>query len=512
MGIPADSTRAKTALSLPIVHVADGAHPLVTVQGRAPTEHGSVPALWNVDPVTGDSRLLQEGDRNTAYWMLDASGEPRVWIERSTGETTPTVYARPKGTSDWTKLHIAEDLEVPLAYSDRDDAVYMLQRSDSGDQIKEVDLKTSTQTTVARAGKMESISLCLDEGREPTCIDRFDGTSHRKWIDPDFSQVSDQLDHAFGHLSYYFTSRDKNKCVYAIYTHGLEHPYAPYVYDCKTRALSPVGDEYPGLEIRRLGHVASLTYQTSDRSQIPAYLTLPPGTITSRPPLVVLLPPFGRYDSDIFDWRAQYMASLGYAVFQPQARGSSGFGYGFESAGFGQAGDKREQDIVDGVRHLAEKGMVDTTRVCVAGLETSGYTAMMALINHPDLFKCGFTIDGVSSPKMLLTEELAKFGDTQIDANFLTYLGFSKLGANGAVKSPLEGVGSLSRPLLIMASPNSTSIPYEQSVKIYKAALALKKNVNFVALPENSRNIGGAEARAATLTSIRDFLQANLSP
>src|SRR5205823_6513944 len=138
---------------------------------------------------------------------------------------------------------------------------------------------------------------------------------------------------------------------------------------------------------------------------IPAYLTLPPGS-RERLPTVILIHggPIAR-DHWRFDPDVQLLASRGYAVFQPQFRGSSGFGKRFMEAGYGQWGLAMEDDITSGVRWLIEKHIADPDRVCIYGASYGGYAALWGLIKTPELYRCGISLAGVSDIEYMLTDD-----------------------------------------------------------------------------------------------------------
>jgi dipeptidyl aminopeptidase/acylaminoacyl peptidase len=101
-------------------------------------------------------------------------------------------------------------------------------------------------------------------------------------------------------------------------------------------------------------------------------------------------------DEPGFDWWAQAFASRGYAVLQPQFRGSTGFGAAHRDAGFGEWGRKMQSDVSDGVRHLAAQGTIDAKRVCVVGASYGGYVAMAGVTLEQGVYRCASSFAGVS--------------------------------------------------------------------------------------------------------------------
>src|SRR5262249_29699108 len=134
---------------------------------------------------------------------------------------------------------------------------------------------------------------------------------------------------------------------------GPAHPPVYYLVDFAAHKADIVGEEYPALANVPLGEVRAITYKARDGTLIPGYLTLPPGASDKNLPLIVL--PHGgpeARDDYRFDWLAQFIAVRGYAVLQPQFRGSTGFGEAFRRAGYRQWGGLMQDDVSDGVRAL----------------------------------------------------------------------------------------------------------------------------------------------------------------
>ena len=100
-------------------------------------------------------------------------------------------------------------------------------------------------------------------------------------------------------------------------------------------------------------------------------------------------------DSDDFDWWSQALASQGYAVLQPNYRGSNVTTKLLE-AGFGEWGRKMQTDLSDGVRDLAKRGMIDPKRVCIAGGSYGGYAALAGVTLDPGVYRCAVSVAGLS--------------------------------------------------------------------------------------------------------------------
>jgi len=173
-------------------------------------------------------------------------------------------------------------------------------------------------------------------------------------------------------------------------------PGAYYFYDPATRALSEWSRAMPWLRPEQLSRTESWAYKARDGLEIQSYVTWPRGVSVDVPvPLLVWVHggPSVR-DHWHFDPFVQYLASRGYAVLQPNFRGSTGFGRDHEVAGRRQWGLKMQDDVTDGVRALLERGRVDHKRICIGGASYGGYAALIGVVREPELFRCAIDMIG----------------------------------------------------------------------------------------------------------------------
>src|SRR5262249_34265217 len=146
-----------------------------------------------------------------------------------------------------------------------------------------------------------------------------------------------------------------------------------------------------------LGETLIIKYAGRDGTKLPGYLTLPPGKDGKKLPLIVM-PHGGPEVRDFvrYDYWAQFLTNRGYAVFQPNFRGSGGYGKAFAEAGHRQWGRRMQDDVTDGVKALIADGTADPSRICIVGASYGGYAALAGGAFTPDLYKCVIAIAGVS--------------------------------------------------------------------------------------------------------------------
>jgi dipeptidyl aminopeptidase/acylaminoacyl peptidase len=290
--------------------------------------------------------------------------------------------------------------------------------------------------------------------------------------------------------------------------------------DFKTGKASPVADEYPQIPDNMLGAVSMVDYRAADGLPLQGVLTLPPGAAPRNLPLVVL--PHGgpeARDRVHFDWIAQAFAVRGYAVFQPNFRGSSGYGSDFRNAGFGQWGRKMETDVSDGVTALAAKGIIDPKRVCIVGASYGGYAALAGVTLQHGFYRCAAAYGGVSDPRDMIYEAKSHDnGSTQHYADqamryWLSYLGFQTPDDPGiAAVSPQEQAKNADAPILLVYGEKDTVVPPRQSTDMASALKRAGKPVEVVELDAEDHWLSRSVTRLKMLEAWVAFVEKNNPP
>jgi len=286
-----------------------------------------------------------------------------------------------------------------------------------------------------------------------------------------------------------------------------------YLMDFRARRTEIVGETYPALATVALGSIRITSFKARDGTQIPAYLTLPPGSDGKRLPLVVL--PHGGpelRDWPQFDWWSQFLATRGYAVLQPQFRGSTGFGEAFRLAGRRQWGGLMQDDVTDGVRALISDGTADPGRVCIVGASYGGYAALAGATFTPQLYRCAASINGVSDLADML-QWVQSRGGSQSDS--LAYW-HESIGQHSNPKivqnSPVHAADRVIGPVLIMYSADDTVVAPSQSENMARALKEAGKDVTLVKLDGDDHWLSHGATRVQMLQQLEKFLGAQLHP
>jgi dipeptidyl aminopeptidase/acylaminoacyl peptidase len=337
-----------------------------------------------------------------------------------------------------------------------------------------------------------------------------DDASHYVFFDPVTQAHWDAIVRAFSGERVKLVSNSSDFTKIIVRVDGPTHGYLYELVDMTTHKALPIGDVYDGvtepLEVRRI------TFAAADGLSIPAYLTLPHGKPPQNLPLIVL--PHGGpavRDTADFDWWAQALADQGYAVLQPNYRGSE-LDLSHLAAGYGEWGRKMQTDLSDGVRYLAKEGIVDPARVCIAGGSYGGYAALAGVTLDPGVYRCAVSVAGLSDLKRMLqwtnethTQRSQRYWDRFMG---VTGPGDPKLDAI----SPIKHLDAVNVPVLLIHGRDDTVVPFEQSSKMFDALRRAKKEVEMVSLKKEDHWLSRGETRLQMLQASVTFLRAHNPP
>lgn len=294
----------------------------------------------------------------------------------------------------------------------------------------------------------------------------------------------------------------KYKLVYALSANG---PGKYYRYDSTTHHLEELLGERPWLDGRALGPVRVVSYPSGDGVNVPAYLTLPPGSTDPRGLPAILLPHGspGSRDELGFDWLTQFFAARGYAVLQPNFRGSAGYG----NAWFVQNGFKSWKlaigDVNAGARWLVAQGIADPGRIGIFGWSYGGYAALQANVADPGLYKAAVAVAPVTD-LTLLKEEAGRYTNEDIER---AYIGSGPHILEG---SPARNAGRIVPPVLIFHGDADFTVDIAQSRRMVSALKGAGKPCDLVVFPGLDHQLADGEARAAMLARAGAFMDAHL--
>jgi dipeptidyl aminopeptidase/acylaminoacyl peptidase len=406
-----------------------------------------------VDTRTLRSKIVEQPDLEAMEFISDGYGRVRIKGTMSSRENAELglrrYYYRKPDSKDWLPLSTVDKNRQgfdPYAVDPKLNVVYGLNRVDGRLAAFRRSLDGTDAETLVFAHPEVDVSGFARIGRRGRVIGvRYTtdaGEIH--YIDPDVQKMVDQLAKAIPHLpivEVVESSEDERKML--IWAGSDTNAGRFFLFDRDAKTLANLLAIRPGLEQVALGKMQSITYPARDGTQIPAYLTLPPGKTSASGLPVVVMPHGGpeARDSWGFDWLPQFFAQRGYAVLQPNFRGSAGYGQSWLKRNAFQDWQLAIGDINDGAHWLTRQG-ADAKRMAIFGWSYGGYAALQSNVLEPDLFKAVVAVAPVTDLALLRSDSYG-WGDY---AYVRDLLGEGKHIKEG---SPAQNAAAFKAPVLM---------------------------------------------------------------
>lgn len=475
-------------------------------------EEEVVLALWKADPASGKGVIIERGTPDTLYWGVDAAGRPRVRVDLDQINRRFSVLGRRGEKGAWQEIWGVDDVadrRLYYGYSEAADAIYFHRDG----KLWSRKLNDGAEAVIGSTSGQPSLTLVFDPYTD-ALLGLSTGAERPsvEWLDADVGAAHGTLSRAFRGKDVTLASWSKDRTRYVARVAAPASPPVWYLFDRARKEISPIGEEYPELNGVALGSTRWLTYKARDGLEIGAYLTLPPNLSEGAKPPLVVLPHGGPKSRDTydFDYLVQFLATRGYAVLQPQFRGSWGFGREFEQAGRGEWGGKMQTDLQDGVAAIGALGLADSGRTCIVGASFGGYAALAGAALYPDAYRCAASIAGISDLGQLLIEEARTYGREGETLDELR----KDLGAWGGGKltqfSPARNAAAVKAPVLLIHGDKDTVVLPAQSELMADRLKAAGKDVQFILLPDENHYLTKTANRVRTLEALEAFLAKNL--
>ncbi|CAN5123568.1 S9 family peptidase [soil metagenome] len=492
--------------------------PVVYVEGIIIPEQKAQIALFRIDLTTGVVSQLGETTSKVRHWMLDGAGAPvaRSLYDDETGRYSLELA---KG-GGWRSVYsVAAPLDRPYiaGIGRKSSSVLLRVFADDAWSTYDVDGEAAGLGAALDGFGEGSIVLEPASGKPSGVVSAGVDGLHYRFFEPSDQKRWGSVVRAFKGETVQLVSWSDDRTKVAVLVSGPVNGAAYYVVNMTKHTAEFLGDRYAQLPAEVYNEQKPVTYAAQDGTPIPALLTLPRGRDPHGLPLVVL--PHGgpaSQDTPGFDWWSQAIASRGYAVLQPQFRGSEGFGAKFLSAGYGEWGRKMQTDVSDGVVELAKQGVIDPKRVCIAGASYGGYAALAGVTLQQGIYRCAVAVSGPANLKELIDEDTRYSGSrrsTSSNRYWARFMGAkSSSDPSLATISPALHADKASVPVLLIHGKDDTVVPYAQSQEMEAALKKAGKPVEFVTLDHEDHWLSQADTRVKMLTETLRFLNANNPP
>ena len=480
-------------------------------------------SLFKVDVTTGAGKVVENQNDKIIGWWLDVDGNAVVREEYSIG--TYRFYRKlPDGK--WKKYFSMrrsefEELEdLRLIGPSTDPAkFYVLARPPGRDRIGlylyDLEKEQFGESLVENA-KFDLDGARVSEDGSKVLYHCF--TEHVRHCESSDSKINlhlrglrkffDESANVYIHDS----SDDGNALL--LYVDGPSDPPSYYYYLVEKKKVDFIGPRQGALNDKALPASQVVSYKTRDGQEQTGYLTYPPGAKGEKNLPLVLMPHGGPQARDSLEFNpwVQYLVARGYAVFQPNFRGSGGFGLAYELSGHREWGRKMQDDLGDGVKALADQGIVDPARVCIFGGSYGGYAALAGAAFTPDAYKCAISLAGVADLEELVRFKKKKYGaDSETFEHYVKKLGDpDKDQAILRAASPQYHIDAIKIPVLLIHGEDDEIVPYSQSETFQKLMDKSGRKTQLLRIKDEGHGGFDDGNSQVMLSTIGEFLWKNL--
>ena len=451
-------------------------------------------------------------------YMTDGRGNIRMMIQARTGAEGQRIsrtdyFYRLPGSRGWREFssydYVTREGSVPIAIDGERNLAYVLRKLNGRLALYRVTLDESLASELVYANERFDVDYVVRLGRGGPLIGAAytDDRERIHYFDRQYEELAATLSRSIAGnpaIGFRDVTADGNKIL--VFASSDSNPGRYYLYDRGRRALEEIMSVRPELDNVGLSSVRPTTYPAADGVQVPAYLTLPPGRQDARGLPGIVLPHGGpsARDTGGFDELAQYLAHLGYAVLQPNYRGSEGYGDAWMAQNGFRGWQTSIGDVTAGGRWLLAQG-VDPNRLGIVGWSYGGYAALQSGVTEPGLFKAIVAIAPVTD-LALLWEQAEGFANYRLTRQFVGQ------GPHVRAGSPLQNVERISAPVLMFHGTRDINVGVLHSQRMDNALRGAGKRSELVTFDGLEHDLGDSQALVRMFTRIGEFLNSSLRP
>ncbi|MFO7653075.1 MAG: S9 family peptidase [Candidatus Krumholzibacteriia bacterium] len=489
---------------------------IVGLNDRDPAYHD----VYRVDIASGARTLLIRNEQQVGGYLFDEQGQPRLAIRQIEGGDTDLLRVESSGELTPILRTGFEEEVAPIRFHPDGRRVYVV--SNVGENVDLAQLMLLDPGT----GEMELVesdpegqvdfAQAIFDDRDDRLLatvyvgDRLRIYAHDEQVARDLEILRRQLPD--GDLRVAGATEDMDLMLVAV-SRDVD-PGSVYLYDRRKGDVTLQYRSRPDLPSEHLASMEPIRYPARDGLEIPAYLTVPRGVEPRNLP-VIIHPHGGPWARDAwgYDAYAQFLANRGYAVLQPNFRGSTGYGKAFLNAGNRQWGTGAMQhDLTDAVRYLVEQGIADPGRVAIFGGSYGGYATLAGVAFTPELYACAIPYVAPSN-LITLVESFPAYWRPWLEGSWFRRVGDPEVEADRLdliERSPLFAVDAIQCPLLVVHGANDPRVKQHESDQIVVALRTRGKDVEYVVAPDEGHGFRAPENRLALAVAMERFLARHL--
>lgn len=468
------------------------------------------PGIYKVNVNTAKAFQVKKADSRISQWILDSQGTARAGIDYDDDERKVSIRVLDPTSEKWVAAWQYIVLDEPeinvLGFGKNPTELYLLADHNGRQALFKADLgKPGYPKELILSDDKRDIDGSLIYAKELNDVVGIyynDGEEKSVFWQSGYKSFQAGLNKAIPNANNYITSLSSDGRKYIVYSTKGISPGIFYYGNRDTKQLSVLAAPFPKLTDDVLVKKELLSYKARDGLALDGYLSLPKNK-KNQPIATIILPHGGPMAEDgaDFDSFSSFLANRGYAVFQPNFRGSSGRGHDFMKQAVAAMGLAMQDDLEDAARFLVEKKIADPQQLCIVGASYGGYAALMGATKTPDLFKCAISFAGISDIKKLR-------GISRYTSNKNTMR--EQLGNDMEQlknTSPINMVEKIHIPILLIHGDEDASVPVEQSRLMVAELKRQNKIYEYIELKNGSHHLDILQHRKQTFEAMEAFLK-----
>ncbi|HKU79280.1 MAG TPA: alpha/beta fold hydrolase [Rhodanobacteraceae bacterium] len=494
----------------------DSDHVLVSITSwEGSGSAGGLSAVYRVDVRDGNKMRVTGAPIREASFLADHHGHVRFAMGDDL-DGKRVIYIQPADGGDWELLSQASnDRDWPIAFSADDKTAWFTCPGSPGFGVCKFDPDTRKMTHAWSNPHVEATDLAqglaydsvigveFTDGRPAVAV--FDNQA------PGVKALVELMQQYPGEDVHFVSGTDDGSKAIALVQADVD-PGTFFLYDKTSNTFSPLLQRAKWIDPNQLGRAAPFTFTTRDGLSEQGYVTYPPGKGGAKNlPMVVFAHggPYGIRDWWEYDPYVQAMATRGYAVLQVNYRGSGGYGFDFEKAGWHQWGGTMQDDVTDATRWAIAQGIADRNRICIYGGSYGGYAALEGAVSVPDLYKCAIGYVGVYNlPEMLGRRDAAQ--TLYSERYWQRTMGTDETGL--AQHSPIYQLQNLRAKVMLVVGGRDTIVLPSQGQEMHMAMLKRKIPHEWLYKPDEWHGFYDEKNIAELFERVDAFLDANIGP
>lgn len=494
----------------------DPHHMLVSVSSGDGTGYDlDLPVAYRMDVRNGDKIKMLTAPMRGAAFLADHQGHIRFAYGQA-NDGSWKVYEHPLNGDGWTLLpDFSNNRSTPLEFSRDDRTVYFECPASPGFGVCSWDVATRKLASVWSNPKVEADTLL--QGLAKDSIIGVSFTDGRPGLSVFDEQSADaqaliMLMKQFPGEQVSFTSGTTDGSLSVVLVQADADPGAFYLFNPKGNKLSMLLPRMPWIDPSQMARKQPIDFTARDGLKLQGYVTYPPGEENAKNLPMVVVVHGGPYDiRDRWDYQpdVQALATHGYAVLQVNFRGSGGYGYDFEKAGWRQWGGTMQDDITDGTRWAIAQSIADPKRICIYGASYGGYAALEGAVKEPDLYKC--TIGYVGIYDLPLWTHRSDVHDTSAGNSYLK----REVGDDMAVlagHSPINQLDSLKAKVMLVVGGKDERVPEIQGLRMHQALADRHTAHEWLLKPDEMHGFFKEANVTEFYTGMLQFIGASIGP